>query len=473
MSEPKKPRNITTITPDRTKMPEQPPEERRKNFKEVALGFTEEQAAREADRCIQCKKPLCVPGCPVGIDIPGFIKAIAEKDYPRAYEILLASDLLPAVTGRVCPQEDQCEATCIVGKKLEPVAIGRLERFAADYALAHGLARVPEIRKRPEKVAVIGSGPGGLTCAADCARAGLQVTVFEALHVAGGVLKYGIPEFRLPNAIVDQEIANLLKMGVEIKVDHIVGKIFTIPQLMGEMGFQAVFIATGAGFPKFMGINGEGLNGVMSANEFLTRVNLMTGFEFPRTGTPVGMGKRVATIGAGNTAMDSSRTALRLGAEKSYIVYRRTEKESPARREELHHAIEEGVEFLWLNNPVEILGVEGWVKGMRCIKMDLGEPDESGRRSPVPVPGSEFELEVDTVIYALGTKANPIIASTTPGLKTNRWGYLEVDPETQETSIPGVFAGGDIVTGSATVILAMGAGRKAAKGILKRLGIDG
>jgi glutamate synthase (NADPH/NADH) small chain len=473
MSEPKKPRNITTITPDRTKMPEQPPEERRKNFKEVALGFTEEQAAREADRCIQCKKPLCVPGCPVGIDIPGFIKAIAEKDYPRAYEILLASDLLPAVTGRVCPQEDQCEATCIVGKKLEPVAIGRLERFAADYALAHGLARVPEIRKRPEKVAVIGSGPGGLTCAADCARAGLQVTVFEALHVAGGVLKYGIPEFRLPNAIVDQEIANLLKMGVEIKVDHIVGKIFTIPQLMGEMGYQAVFIATGAGFPKFMGINGEGLNGVMSANEFLTRVNLMTGFEFPRTGTPVGMGKRVATIGAGNTAMDSSRTALRLGAEKSYIVYRRTEKESPARREELHHAIEEGVEFLWLNNPVEILGVEGWVKGMRCIKMELGEPDESGRRSPVPVPGSEFELEVDTVIYALGTKANPIIASTTPGLKTNRWGYLEVDPETQETSIPGVFAGGDIVTGSATVILAMGAGRKAAKGILKRLGIDG
>ena len=473
MSEPKKVKNITTVAPDRTKMPEQPPEVRRKNFKEVALGFSEENAAREADRCIQCKKPLCVPGCPVGIDIPGFIKAIAEKDYPKAYEILLASDLLPAVTGRVCPQESQCEATCIVGKKLEPVAIGRLERFAADYALAHDLAKVPDIKRRSEKVAVIGSGPGGLTCAADCARAGLQVTVFEALHVAGGVLKYGIPEFRLPNTIVDKEIENLLKMGVEIKVDHIVGKIFTIPQLMGEMGYQAVFIATGAGFPKFMGINGEGLNGVMSANEFLTRVNLMTGFEFPRTGTPVGMGKWVATIGAGNTAMDSSRTALRLGAEKSYIVYRRTEHESPARREELHHAMEEGVEFLWLNNPVEILGADGWVKGMRCIKMELGAPDESGRRSPVPIPGSEFELEVDTVIYALGTRANPFIASTTPGLKTNKWGYLEVDPETQETSIKGVFAGGDIVTGSATVILAMGAARKAARGILKHLGLNG
>jgi len=462
-------KTIKDIEPKRMKMPEQPPDVRNKNFKEVALGFNEALALKESDRCIQCKKPACIAGCPVGIDIPGFIKAVAEKDYQTAYDIILASDLLPAVTGRVCPQESQCEAVCIVGKRLEPVAIGRLERFVADYAMEHDLYKIPEIKPRGIKVAMIGSGPGGLTCAADCARAGLQVTIFEALHVAGGVLKYGIPEFRLPNALVDKEIDNLRKMGVEILVDKIVGKIFTIPMLLNEMGYKAVFIGTGAGFPKFMGINGEGLNGVMSANEFLTRVNLMTGNMFPRMDTPVGMGKRVATIGAGNTAMDSSRTALRMGAEKSYIVYRRTEHESPARKEELHHAIEEGVEFLWLNNPVEILGEKGWVKGMKCIKMELGEPDESGRRSPVPVPGSEFELDVDTVIYALGTKANPVIASTTPGLKTNKWGYIEVDAETQMTSIPGVFAGGDIVTGSATVILAMGAGRKAARGILKHL----
>jgi len=466
---PIKPKTIKDIEPKRMKMPEQPPDVRNKNFKEVALGFNEALALKESDRCIQCKKPACISGCPVGIDIPGFIKAVAEKNYQMAYDIILASDLLPAVTGRVCPQESQCEAVCIVGKRLEPVAIGRLERFVADYAMEHDLYKIPEIKPRGIKVAMIGSGPGGLTCAADCARAGLTVTIFEALHVAGGVLKYGIPEFRLPNALVDKEIENLRKMGVEILVDKIVGKIFTIPMLLNEMGYKAVFIGTGAGFPKFMGINGEGLNGVMSANEFLTRVNLMTGNMFPRMDTPVGMGKRVATIGAGNTAMDSSRTALRMGAEKSYIVYRRTEHESPARKEELHHAIEEGVEFLWLNNPVEILGEKGWVKGMKCIKMELGEPDESGRRSPVPVPGSEFELDVDTVIYALGTKANPVIASTTPGLKTNKWGYIEVDPETQMTSIPGVFAGGDIVTGSATVILAMGAGRKAARGILKHL----
>jgi glutamate synthase (NADPH) small chain len=468
---PLKPKTIKDIEPKRMKMPEQPPDVRNKNFKEVALGFNEALALKESDRCIQCKKPACISGCPVGIDIPGFIKAVGEKDYQTAYDIILASDLLPAVTGRVCPQESQCEAVCIVGKRLEPVAIGRLERFVADYAMEHDLYKIPEIKPLDIKVAMIGSGPGGLTCAADCARAGLQVTVFEALHVAGGVLKYGIPEFRLPNALVDKEIENLRKMGVEILVDKIVGKIFTIPMLLNELGYKAVFIGTGAGFPKFMGINGEGLNGVMSANEFLTRVNLMTGNQFPKMDTPVGMGKRVATIGAGNTAMDSSRTALRMGAEKSYIVYRRTEHESPARKEELHHAIEEGVEFLWLNNPVEILGEKGWVTGMKCIKMELGEPDESGRRSPVPVPGSEFVLDVDTVIYALGTKANPVIASTTPGLKTNKWGYIEVDPETQMTSIPGVFAGGDIVTGSATVILAMGAGRKAAKGILKHLGL--
>ncbi len=472
MAEEKPKKTIKTIQPKKTPIPEQGPGVRRKNFKEVALGYTEEQALLEAERCIQCKNPLCIKGCPVYINIPAFIKAITEKDYKKAYQIIVDADLLPAVTGRVCPQETQCEAECIVGKKLEPVAIGRLERFVADYAIKNKLYEVPKIDKKDIKVAIIGSGPGGLTCAADLAKAGLKVTIFEALHMPGGVLKYGIPEFRLPNEIVDIEIENLKKMGVEILVDKIIGRTYTIPQLMNEHNYKAVFIATGAGMPKFMGIPGESLNGVMSANEFLTRVNLMYGFEFPYSDTPVGMGKKVATIGAGNTAMDASRVALRLGAEKSMIVYRRTEKESPARAEELHHAIEEGVEFHWLTNPVEIIGNEdGWVKGMKCIRMELGEPDETGRRSPVPIPGSEFFMEVDTVIYALGTKANPIIAQTTPGLKTNKWGYIEVDPETQMTSIPGVFAGGDIVTGAATVILAMGAGRKAAKGILKYLGL--
>lgn len=471
MSEVKPKKTIKTIQPKKTPIPEQKPEERKKNFKEVALGYTEEQALLEAERCIQCKNPLCIKGCPVLINIPAFIKAITERDYKKAYEIIIDADLLPCITGRVCPQETQCELECIVGKKLEPVAIGRLERFVGDYAMENKLYEVPKINRKDIKVAIIGSGPGGLTCAADLAKAGLQVTIFEALHMPGGVLKYGIPEFRLPNSIVDFEIENLKKMGVEILVDKVVGRVFTIPDLMNEYGYKAVFIATGAGMPKFMGIPGEGLNGVMSANEFLTRVNLMYGFEYPNSETPIGMGKKVATIGAGNTAMDASRCALRLGAEKSMIVYRRTKNESPARAEELHHAIEEGVEFHWLTNPVEIIGDdEGWVKGMKCIKMELGEPDESGRRSPVPIPNSEFFMEIDTVIYALGTKANPIIAQTTPGLKTNKWGYIEVDPETQMTSIPGVFAGGDIVTGSATVILAMGAGRKAAVGILKYLG---
>lgn len=472
MAQEKPKKTIKTIQQKKTPIPEQKPEERKKNFKEVALGYTEEQALLEAERCIQCKNPLCIKGCPVLINIPAFIKAITERDYKKAYEIIIDADLLPCITGRVCPQETQCEAECIVGKKLEPVAIGRLERFVGDYAMQNKLYEVPKINKKNIKVAIIGSGPGGLTCAVDLAKAGLKVTIFEALHIPGGVLKYGIPEFRLPNYIVDLEIENLKKMGVEILVDKVVGRVFTIPQLMDEYGYKAVFIATGAGMPKFMGIPGEGLNGVMSANEFLTRVNLMYGFEYPNSETPIGMGKKVATIGAGNTAMDASRCALRLGAEKSMIVYRRTEKESPARAEELHHAIEEGVEFHWLTNPVEIIGdEEGWVKGMKCIKMELGEPDESGRRSPVPIPNSEFFMEVDTVIYALGTKANPIIAQTTPGLKINKWGYIEVDPESQMTSIPGVFAGGDIVTGAATVILAMGAGRKAAAGILKYLGL--
>jgi glutamate synthase (NADPH/NADH) small chain len=352
------------------------------------------------------------------------------------------------------------------------VGIGRLERFVADYAIQHDLEEEPPpIEKREEKIAVVGAGPGGLTVAADLAKKGLDVTIFEALHVAGGVLKYGIPEFRLPNEIIDIEVDALVKLGVKIDLNKVIGKIFTIPQLLEEKGFDAVFVATGAGFPKFMGIPGENLNGVFSANEFLTRANLMGGWR--GDDTPMGMGKGVATIGAGNTAMDASRVALRMGADKSYIVYRRSKKESPARAEEIHHAEEEGVDFQFLTNPVRIIGDEnGWVKGMECVRMELGEPDDSGRRRPVVIEGSNFIFEVDTVIYALGTAANPIIARTTPGLKTNKWGYIEIDEETGMTSIPGVFAGGDIVTGSATVIEAMGAGRTAARGILKYLGIE-
>ncbi len=454
-------------------MPQQSPEERRHNFKEVALGLDIEGALHEAERCIRCKKPRCVPGCPVGIDIPGFISALAHRDIKRSYRILKSANALPAVCGRVCPQETQCEVTCVVGAKFKPVAIGRLERFVADAAMGRGWDEAPaataEARK---KAAIVGSGPAGLACAGELARNGVKVTVFEALHVAGGVLKYGIPEFRLPDVIIDSEIENLKKIGVEIRLDTIIGKLFTIPQLLGEKGYDAAFVGTGAGSPKFMGIPGEAFNGVFSANEFLTRVNLMRGYRQPLYDTPVGMGKRVAVIGAGNTAMDACRVSLRMGAESVACVYRRSRRESPARAEELEHAIEEGIEFMWLTNPVEILGdSSGWVTGMRCQKMELGEPDASGRRRPVPVAGSEFLLDVDTVIYALGTTANPIIAQTTPGLKINKWGYIEIDERTGMTSIPGVFAGGDIVTGAATVILAMGAGRRAAKGMLEYMGI--
>jgi glutamate synthase (NADPH/NADH) small chain len=360
----------------------------------------------------------------------------------------------------------------VVGAKLEPVAVGRLERFVADFAAGRGWTELPPVSAavKPKRAAIIGSGPAGLACAGDLAKKGVAVTVFEALHVAGGVLKYGIPEFRLPDMIIDTEIENLRKIGVEIRLDTVIGKIFTIPQLMSEMGYDAVFVATGAGSPKFMGIPGESLNGVFSANEFLTRVNLMRGYRQPLYDTPVGMGRRVAVVGAGNTAMDSARVALRMGAEKVHIVYRRSRRECPARAEELEHAIQEGIEFHWLTNPVAIRGNSaGWVTGFVCQKMDLGEPDASGRRRPVPVPGSEFPMEIDTVIYALGTSANPIIAQTTPGLKVNKWGYIEVDERTGMTSTPGVFAGGDIVTGAATVILAMGAGRRAAQGMLKYL----
>ena len=471
---PRIPKNIRTIPPNRVPMPEQPPSERIHNFQEVAKGLDLEAALVEADRCLQCKKPRCVPGCPVGIDIPGFIAALARRDLHESYRILTSANLLPAICGRVCPQETQCEATCVVGAKLEPVAIGRLERFVADFAMGRGWTEAPppDTAKKAKRVAVIGSGPAGLACAGDLAKNGVQVTIFEALHVAGGVLKYGIPEFRLPDLIIDTEIENLRKLGVEIRLDTVIGKLFTIPQLLGEMGYDAAFIATGAGSPKFMGIPGEALNGVFSANEFLTRVNLMRGYRRPLYDTPVGMGRLVAVVGAGNTAMDSARVALRMGADKVHIVYRRSRRECPARAEELEHAIQEGVEFHWLTNPVAILGNDaGWVTGLRCQKMDLGEPDSSGRRRPVPVPGTEFPMEIDTVIYALGTSANPIIAQTTPGLRTNRWGYIEIDERTGMTSIPGVFAGGDIVTGAATVILAMGAGRRAAAGILEYLGL--
>jgi len=469
------PKNIRTIPQLRAPMPHQAPDVRNQNFLEVNLGLALDGALLEAERCIQCKKPRCVPGCPVEIDIPGFIAALARQDVRESYRILKKSNALPAVCGRVCPQETQCEVACVVGNKLEPVAIGRLERFVADMAMGRDWDAEPAVPvgSAGKKAAIIGSGPAGLACAGDLIQHGLGVTVFEALHVAGGVLKYGIPEFRLPDLIIDQEIDAMRRLGVEIRLDTVIGKVFTIPQLMDEMGYSAVFVATGAGSPKFMGIPGEAFNGVFSANEFLTRVNLMRGNKQPLYDTPVGMGRRVAVIGAGNTAMDSARVAKRMGAEEVSIVYRRSRKESPARVEELEHAIEEGIQFHWLTTPVEILGnAAGWVTGMRCQKMALGEPDESGRRRPVAVPGSDFEMTVDTVIYALGTSANPVIAQTTPGMKTNKWGYIEVDERTGMTSIPGVFAGGDIVTGAATVILAMGAGRRAARGILEYLGLE-
>lgn len=473
---PRVPKNARTVAPKRTPMPHQPAEVRRHNFQEVALGFTLDDAVREADRCLQCKKPRCVPGCPVGIDIPGFIAAVSQRNIKEAFRILKDSNGLPAVCGRVCPQESQCEAPCVVGVKHEPVAVGRLERFVADAAAGQGWDDAPVIAPNGhghKKAAIIGSGPAGLACAGDLAKRGVEVTVFEALHVAGGVLKYGIPEFRLPDMIIDREIDGLRKLGVEIRLDTVIGKLFTIPQLMTDYGYDTVFIATGAGSPKFMGIPGEAFNGVFSANEFLTRVNLMRGYQQKLYDTPVGMGHSVAVIGAGNTAMDAARVALRMGAEQVKIVYRRSRRESPARVEELEHAMEEGVEFHWLTTPVEIMGSsEGWVTGMRCQKMELGEPDSSGRRRPVPVEGSEFDMAVDTVIYALGTSANPIISQTTPGLKINKYGYIDVDEATGMSSLPGVFAGGDIVTGAATVILAMGAGRRAARGMLSYMGFE-
>lgn len=443
---------------------EQAPEERAKNFDEVCYGYNGEEAVLEASRCLHCKNPRCVSACPVSVRIPEFIAAVAAGDFTGASSVIARDSSLPAVCGRVCPQETQCEGSCILGVKGEPVAIGKLERFVADWAREHGTRKVEKAPANGFKVAVVGSGPAGLACAYDLAKAGYDVTVFEALHKPGGVLEYGIPEFRLPKeSVVAAEIGDVKAMGVRIETNVVVGRTVTVDSLLDKEGYSAVFIGSGAGLPRFMGIPGENLNGVFSANEFLTRNNLMDAYRDDYL-TPVMHAKRVVVVGGGNVAMDAARTALRLGGDVT-VVYRRTEVELPARREEVHHAKEEGIKFMMLSNPVEIVGDgNGWVKKIRCIRMELGEPDESGRRSPVPVPGSEFEIETDSVIMALGTSPNPLIARTTAGLETNRRGCIVAD-EDGVTTRPGVFAGGDAVTGAATVILAMGAGRKAAAAI--------
>ena len=448
----------------KTKTSEQPHDQRIKNFNEVALGYNEEEALIEASRCLQCKKPTCVDGCPVHIDIPAFIAKIKEKDYAGAINKIKEKNNLPAICGRVCPQETQCEQLCIMGKRHEPVGIGRLERFASDWELSHE-AQLPEITKLKGniKVAVIGSGPAGLTAAGDLAKFGYEVTIFEAFHLPGGVLVYGIPEFRLPKDIVRSEVEYIKKLGVKLETNVIIGKTVTLDDLREE-GFKAFFIGTGAGSPMFMRIPGENLSGVYSANEFLTRVNLMKAYLFPEYDTPVKMGKKVAVIGAGNVAMDSARTSLRLGAEEVYIVYRRSAQEMPARLEEVEHAKEEGVQFMFLTNPIEVLGDENMkVRGIRCIKMKLGENDNMGKPRPIPIPGSEFEMEFDTYIAALGQTPNPLVPRTTPGLEVQSWGGVTTKDESGKTSLEDVWAGGDIVTGAATVISAMGAGKEAAK----------
>ncbi len=448
-------------------MPEQPANERNKNFEEVALGYDMATAIAEAERCLQCKNPLCQKGCPVNVDIPEFIKHLKEKDMQAAITTLKSKNSLPAVCGRVCPQESQCEKKCILGIKAEPVAIGRLERFVADYAREHNLdtAATSKNDKNLGKVAIVGSGPAGLTTAGDLARMGYDVTVFEALHEPGGVLMYGIPQFRLPKEIVQHEINQLKNLGVKIIPNMVIGRTFTVPELLEEEGFDAVFIGTGAGLPHFMKIPGENLNGVYSANEFLTRANLMRAYKFPQVATPVYVGKKVAVVGAGNVAMDAARTSKRLGAEEVSIVYRRSADEMPARAEEIEHAKEEGIVLRLLTNPVAILGDEkGWVKGMECVSMELGEPDASGRRSPVEIKGSNFILDVDMVVMAIGQGPNPLVQSTTEGMDTDRRGNIVAD-EQGKTTKDRVFAGGDIVTGAATVISAMGAGKTAATAI--------
>jgi len=451
----------------RVNMREQDPLERSRNFMEVPYGYTPEEAVGEASRCLSCLRPTCRNGCPVEVDIPSFIKLIKEGKFMEAAWKIKEKNALPAVCGRVCPQEIQCESHCILGKKGEPVAIGNLERFAADYERKSGEITVPEKPKPTgRKVAVVGAGPGGLTCAADLIRLGHEVTIFEALHKPGGVLIYGIPEFRLPKVIVEREVEYIRKLGVELVLDAVIGKLYTIDELMHEKGYDACFIVTGAGLPIFIGIPGEDLNGIYSANEFLTRTNLMKAYLFPEYDTPIKKGKKVAVFGGGNVAMDSARVALRLGAEKVYLVYRRSEAEMPARKAEVHHAHEEGIEFLFLTSPVGFIDDgKGNLSGVECIKMELGEPDQSGRRRPVPIKGSEFQLEIDIGIPAVGTRSNPLLLSTMPDLKLNKRGYIVAEEGTGMTSKEGVFAGGDIVTGAATVILAMGAGKKAAKAI--------
>lgn len=446
-------------------MPEQDPRQRIHNFQEVPLGYTREQAIYEAQRCLQCKRPKCIEGCPAEINIPQFIQKIVEEDFAAAYLEILKTDNLPAITGRVCPQEEQCQKYCILEKQKKPIAIGRLERFVADWARENDIhGELPAVTPQRQKVAVVGSGPAGLTCAADLAKLGYQVDLFEALHRAGGVLVYGIPEFRLPKTIVEYEIKEIERLGVKVITDFVVGTTLSVDRLAQD--YNAIFLANGAGAPHFMNIPGENLNEVYSANEFLTRSNLMKAYAFPEYDTPIKIGKRAATIGAGNVAMDSARTALRLGAEKSYIVYRRSRQEVPAREEEVHHAEEEGIIFHFLTLPIKILGDDqGKVVGMECLKMELGEPDESGRRRPIPIPGSNFSLEVDMVIDAIGTSANPIVARSATGVETNQWGYFVVEEETKATTRAGVFAGGDIIRGSATVISAVGDGKVAARAI--------
>ena len=456
---------MPNMSPKKNEMPVQDPKVRGKNFSEVALGYSEERAMDEAGRCLHCKNKPCVSGCPVNIDIPEFIAEVAKGEFENAYKILTASNSLPAVCGRVCPQENQCEGKCVRGIKCESVAIGRLERFVADRHNEHSAEKPEKPSSNGHKVAVIGSGPSGLACAGDLAKKGYAVTIFEALHTPGGVLVYGIPEFRLPKSIVAKEIDTLRDLGVEIAVNMVVGKTISIDELIHDEGYEAVFIGSGAGLPRFMNIPGENLKGVYSANEFLTRVNLMKAY-LDSSDTPVKKSKKVVVVGGGNVAMDAARSALRLGADDVYIVYRRSLEELPARKEEVEHAMEEGIHFNLLNNPVEILSDEdGFVRGIKCIKMELGEPDASGRRRPVAIDGSEFEIECDCVIMAIGTSPNPLIKSTTAGLETQKWGGIIADEKTGLTSREAVYAGGDAVTGAATVILAMGAGKSAAEAI--------
>jgi len=454
-------------TKARVRMREQEPLERARNFMEVPCGYTPDEAIEEANRCLTCLKPACRNGCPVEVDIPSFIKLIKDGKFIEAAWKVKEKNALPAVCGRVCPQEIQCESLCILGKKGEPVAVGNLERFAADYEAEKGGIKVPEKPKATgRKIAIIGSGPGGLTCASDLIKSGHRVTLFEALHKPGGVLVYGIPEFRLPKVIVEREVEYIKKLGVELRLNTVIGKLYTVDELLNEQGYDACFIVTGAGLPIFMGIPGENLNGIYSANEFLTRANLMKAYLFPEYDTPIKRGKKVAVFGGGNVAMDSARVALRLGAENVYLIYRRSEAEMPARKAEVHHAHEEGIEFVFLTNPTRFIDDDkGNVCGIECIKMELGEPDASGRRKPIPIKGSEFQIEIDVAIPALGTRANPLLTKTMTDLELNKRGYIAAEEGTGMTSKPGVFAGGDIVTGSATVILAMGAGRKAANAI--------